>query len=85
MRSPELLLVSSGGVVKLAAMGDYRVPLFLTFAEIKVCVYLWGFACHQTDQISSSVLCLRDPCFSLCTKRGNHGKLCVCPTVQPGS
>lgn len=41
---------------KLSIRGDYRVLLFLSFIEIKVCVYVCGFIWHHTYQISSSAL-----------------------------
>ena len=60
--------VSSGGIVNLASEGDYRPLLFLSSIEIEVRVYVCGFICHHTYQISSSARCLLEFCLPLNTE-----------------
>lgn len=64
--------VSLEDIVNLASEGDYRVLLFLSFIEIKVCVYMHvsacEFICCNTYEISSSVHSLQESCLPLCTK-----------------
>lgn len=84
-------VVSSGGIVNLALEGDYRVLLFLSFVEIKVCVCTCVGLPVITPIRFHHLHCLQESCLPLCTKGDSQSVLgsslsheCV-PCLSPGS
>lgn len=56
----------------MALEGDYRVLLFLSFIEIKVCVLVWVYLSSHLSDFIICIVCRNPVC--LCAQRGNHNQ-----------